>query len=310
MGGTTIKWAFPYPALTDAANVPQWLEDLADALDLIVTTYATGIASARPAGKAGQWYRATDTGVISFFDTAWRDVNVITAGSITYTMLAAGVKPSGGAADGTEALRALGVSAGQAASGVSFQAHLDDTVDAHDATAISYNGSANLSSNNVEGALDELDTEKAAQGDMTAVQSDVSVIKGAWTAFSPTLLGAGGNPSFGTGGTGGRYLKIGRTVHFKAIWRWIGGSSGSGVYTVSVPQGTQIDMTVGTVGLASIGFGHIVLNDNSLVNLSVVAKDGDEFFLKYNAFGVETNLAAPASVPVYLTISGTYEATS
>jgi hypothetical protein len=40
-------------------------------------------------------------------------------------------------------------------------AHLADTVDAHDATAISYAGNAGLSATTVEAALDELDDEKA-----------------------------------------------------------------------------------------------------------------------------------------------------
>lgn len=45
---------------------------------------------------------------------------------------------------------------------VGLAAHLADSSDAHDASAISYAGSAGLSSPDVEGALDELDTEKAA----------------------------------------------------------------------------------------------------------------------------------------------------
>lgn len=40
--------------------------------------------------------------------------------------------------------------------------HILDEVDAHDASAISYNGNTSLSSNNVESALDELDNEKIA----------------------------------------------------------------------------------------------------------------------------------------------------
>lgn len=40
-------------------------------------------------------------------------------------------------------------------------AHLADTSDAHDASAISYAGSTNLSASDVESALDELDSEKA-----------------------------------------------------------------------------------------------------------------------------------------------------
>ena len=38
--------------------------------------------------------------------------------------------------------------------------HIDDAADAHDATAISYAGSTNVAATTVEGAIDELDTEK------------------------------------------------------------------------------------------------------------------------------------------------------
>jgi hypothetical protein len=42
-----------------------------------------------------------------------------------------------------------------------LSAHIDNLADAHDASAISYQGSTNLSATTVESALDELDTEKA-----------------------------------------------------------------------------------------------------------------------------------------------------
>lgn len=41
-----------------------------------------------------------------------------------------------------------------------LDAHINDATDAHDASAISYGGSAGLVATDVEGALDELDTEK------------------------------------------------------------------------------------------------------------------------------------------------------
>ena len=51
--------------------------------------------------------------------------------------------------------------------------HLGDTVDAHDATAISYAGSTNLASTTVEAAIDELDTEKASTGSVSTVQTNL-----------------------------------------------------------------------------------------------------------------------------------------
>lgn len=44
-----------------------------------------------------------------------------------------------------------------------LNAHIVDTVDAHDASAISYLGSSNISATNVEAAIDELDIEKAGK---------------------------------------------------------------------------------------------------------------------------------------------------
>lgn len=53
--------------------------------------------------------------------------------------------------------------------------HLNDTTDAHDASAISYAGSATLSATDVEGALDELDSEKTtAASALSAAQTEIA----------------------------------------------------------------------------------------------------------------------------------------
>jgi hypothetical protein len=53
-------------------------------------------------------------------------------------------------------------------------AHLADTADAHDASAISYGGGTGLSATDVEGAIDELATEKANTADLgTAAFEDI-----------------------------------------------------------------------------------------------------------------------------------------
>lgn len=80
-----------------------------------------------------------------------------------------GVDPFVVAADLREALEAvdLDVEAVENAQGGGLAAHLADAEAAHPASAISYAGSTNLASNNVEAALDELDAEKAAAGAVT-----------------------------------------------------------------------------------------------------------------------------------------------
>ena len=78
-------------------------------------------------------------------------------------------------------------------------AHIDDTTDAHDATAISYAGSSGLSATTVEAALDELDTEKAPLASPTFTGTVAaptptpadSSTKVATTAFVATSLAAG-----------------------------------------------------------------------------------------------------------------------
>jgi hypothetical protein len=60
-----------------------------------------------------------------------------------------------------------------------LDAHLNDTTDAHDATAISYAGSTSLSSTTVEAALDELDTEKPPlDGDLTSIAAPTTTADG------------------------------------------------------------------------------------------------------------------------------------
>lgn len=72
-----------------------------------------------------------------------------------------GIAPSKNAVyDALEAEAASRVS-GDGTNATNLTNHINDTVDAHDASAISYAGSAGLSATEVEGALDELDTEKA-----------------------------------------------------------------------------------------------------------------------------------------------------
>ncbi|HKY56438.1 MAG TPA: hypothetical protein VJL80_00185 [Aeromicrobium sp.] len=72
---------------------------------------------------------------------------------------------------------------------LSLQAHLDDTSDAHDASAISFSAIGNIAATDVQAAIAELDTEKqAGDADLTAIAglspSNDDVIQrkaGAWT---------------------------------------------------------------------------------------------------------------------------------
>jgi hypothetical protein len=83
------------------------------------------------------------------------------------------VKNVDGAGSGLDADLLDGNSSAFFATATGLSDHLSDTTDAHDASAISYLGSTNLSSTDVEAALDELDTEKASTGSVTTVQTNL-----------------------------------------------------------------------------------------------------------------------------------------
>lgn len=64
---STVKWALPYPEDTDPDDVPAHIQALADALDLIVTGWASDTWANRPVGAAikdGLFFWAVDQGVI------------------------------------------------------------------------------------------------------------------------------------------------------------------------------------------------------------------------------------------------------
>lgn len=158
---STTRLGIPYPALTDAADVPADMHDLASNLDSKTAIFGQGTFATRPVsslaspGVQGRFYFATDTSTL-YYDTGtgWSAVTPPTAvadgpaatatlrslgtgalqaaagndsrlsdqrvpqdGSVTAAKVSTGLKPSAGASGGTEALRALGTSAGQAAAG-------------------------------------------------------------------------------------------------------------------------------------------------------------------------------------------------
>lgn len=75
MSATTPRLALEYPQDTDPADVPTYVEALANDLDPLVTAYASGTAAARPVTPttgAGTLYLATDSLALSFYNgTAW-----------------------------------------------------------------------------------------------------------------------------------------------------------------------------------------------------------------------------------------------
>jgi hypothetical protein len=107
----------------------------------------------------------------------WDDTNSewipgsVAAGSVA----AADVTYAGGTGmSATNAEAAIDELATEKANASDLTAHIDDTTDAHDASAISYAGGTGMSATQVEAAIDELATEKANASDLTAHTGDTT----------------------------------------------------------------------------------------------------------------------------------------
>lgn len=66
-------------------------------------------------------------------------------------------------------------------------AHLEDTTDAHDATAVSFVPAGSIAATSVQAAIEELDTEKASTTALTSGRD--------WTVFPSSVSGVASDPS-------------------------------------------------------------------------------------------------------------------
>jgi len=115
----------------------------------------------RSDGSAGTSFYVKESGT---GNTGWSTVGGMSAAAILAALVTVD-----GAGSGLDADLLDGQSSAYYATASSVSDHLADTVDAHDASAISYAGSTNLAATDVEAALDELDGEKVAKaGDTMA----------------------------------------------------------------------------------------------------------------------------------------------
>lgn len=119
-------------------------------------------SSANPVLSAGEPGFETDTNVLKIGDgiTAWSSLPVYTGTASAILTQLLTVDGSGSLLD---ADTVDGFHASSFATATDLTNHISDSSDAHDASAISYNGSTNISATDVEAALDELDSEKVAK---------------------------------------------------------------------------------------------------------------------------------------------------
>lgn len=148
---------------------------------------------------------------------------------------------------------------------------------------------------------------------------------GEWTAFTPTWAASGGGtPSVGTGGNaylGGRYRKIGRTVHFHAAMRLgaSGFSLGSGAWSfgLPVPARPLAPGGIGSHGMLLSGFMEDAGVEGYLLpagRFSTGSSTAVDLLYQIKASGV-TGLVGPTApftwgAGDWVTWSGTYESAS
>lgn len=63
----------------------------------------------------------------------------------------------------------------------------------------------------------------------------------AWTSFTPTWTGSGGNPAIGNGTLSGAYLQVGKTLHVR-YWMKAGSTTtfGTGTWYFTVPNSLTV----------------------------------------------------------------------
>jgi len=163
--------------------------------------------------------------------------------------------------------------------GNNLTAHLNDTIDAHDASAISYAGGTGISADNVEGAIDELATEKADLSGATFTGDvnvpDESYDATAWNGslevptknairdfIESTLRGTGeffdyggaSAPSYGLVCDGAAVSRTTYAALFAAIGTIHGAGNGTTTFNVpNIPSDYTTDQANANVGTLTTG---------------------------------------------------------
>lgn len=134
-------------------------------------------------------------------------------------------------------------------------AHLTDTADAHDASAISYAGGTGMSATDVEAALDELATEKANLASPTFTDTPAAPTAAAGTATTQLA-----------------------TTEFVDRLRDVPANAKTGAYTLALTdRGTSIDTTAGVTvpPNATVAFpvGSVVTITNTSASAITITQD-------------------------------------
>lgn len=138
---------------------------------------------------------------------------------------------------------------------------------------------------------------------------DARVASGAWSTYSPTWTAASTNPAIGNGTIAGRYVQVGKTVHFRVVIT-MGSTTtyGTGQWSVTLPVASVAAGVQDLIGEAFIGGGVYPLRGRIATGTSTVLLYCDPTTAGGFLRSVTATTPGTWINATVLVIQGTYEA--
>jgi hypothetical protein len=152
---------------------------------------------------------------------------------------------------------------------------------------------------------------------LTLLGATLEALVDAWTPYTPTWTGSGGDPVVNDGTISGRYKRLGTTVHFTAqVTLGAGTTVGAGFYSFGIPVASSasagemmilaqfFDASAAGAAQYSMGIGQLGAGASNIIRIRMIGENNaNATMVNWSA----TYPAVPAVSDVF-NVSGTYEA--